>query len=203
MSNKINIAVDTMGWENAPEKIIEGIEISLQTNQENKKSGTLIPQAKIGEKRITEYANSKIFVHPTASEKLHSVGTDNNADEWLQESISRELQRDYFTLKIETYGDTNIMCGDVINVLIPSNKPLSKSDTAKAFDPVLSGRYLVTSLKHMVIPSEFMHSMVMTVMKDSVKSATSVKETTYPEPPKGKVLKEEEKQMVPKPSMIS
>ncbi len=174
------------------------------TNQENKGSGTLIPQSKIDDKVITEYTNSKIFVHPTASKNLHANGTtDNNAEEWLQESISRELQRDYFTLKIETYGDTNIMCGDVINVLIPSNKPLSKSDTAKAFDPVLSGRYLVTSLKHMVIPSEFMHSMVMTVMKDSVKSATSVKETNYPEPPKGKVLKEEEKQMVPKPSTIS
>ena len=90
------------------------------------------------------------------------------------------------------------MCGDVINVLIPSNKPLSKSDGAKAFDPVLSGRYLVTSLKHMVIPSEFMHSMVMTVMKDSVKSATPVKETNYPEPPKGRVFVKEEKQMVPK-----
>ena len=90
------------------------------------------------------------------------------------------------------------MCGDVINVLIPSNKPLSKSDGAMAFDPVLSGRYLVTSLKHMVIPSEFMHSMVMTVMKDSVKSATPVKETNYPEPPKGRVFVKEEKQMVPK-----
>ena len=167
-------------------------------NQEHKGSGTLIPQAKVDDKIITEYTNSRIFIHPTASDNLHSTGTDNNAEEWLQESISRELQRSYFTLKIETYGDTNIICGDVINVLIPSNKPLSKSDGAMAFDPVLSGRYLVTSLKHMVIPSEFMHSMVMTVMKDSVKSATPVKETNYPEPPKGRVFVKEEKQMVPK-----
>jgi len=35
MSSKVNIAVDTMGGENAPEKIIDGIEISLQSNQEN------------------------------------------------------------------------------------------------------------------------------------------------------------------------
>ena len=33
MSSKVNIAVDTMGGENAPEKIIDGIEISLQSNQ--------------------------------------------------------------------------------------------------------------------------------------------------------------------------
>ena len=156
------------------------------TNQENKGSGTLIPQSKIDDKVITEYTNSKIFVHPTASDKLHSVGTDNNADEWLQESISRELQRDYFTLKIETYGDTNIMCGDMINVVIPSNKPLPKSSGSEAIDPILSGRYLVTSLKHMVLPLESMHSMVMTVMKDSVEKATPVKETKYSEPPKGR-----------------
>jgi len=157
------------------------------TNQENRGSGTLIPQSKIDDRIITEYTNSKIFVHPTASDKLHSLGTDNNAEEWLQESISRELQRDYFTLKIETYGDTNIMCGDMINVLIPSNRPLPTSNTSEAYDPILSGRYLVTSLKHMILPEKSMHSMVMTVMKDSVESATPIKDTTYPEPPKGKV----------------
>ena len=156
------------------------------TNQENRGSGTLIPQSKIDDKVITEYTNSKIFVHPTASDKLHSLGTDNNAEEWLQESISRELQRDYFTLKIETYGDTNIMCGDMINVLIPSNKPLPTSNSSEAYDPILSGRYLVTSLKHMIIPEQSMHSMVMTVMKDSVEKATPVKETNYSEPPKGR-----------------
>ena len=35
MINKVNIAVDAMGGENSPKKIIEGINISLQSNQEN------------------------------------------------------------------------------------------------------------------------------------------------------------------------
>ena len=35
MSNKVKIAVDAMGCENAPKKIIEGIEISLKKNREN------------------------------------------------------------------------------------------------------------------------------------------------------------------------
>ena len=30
MSNKVNIAIDAMGGENAPKKIIDGINISLQ-----------------------------------------------------------------------------------------------------------------------------------------------------------------------------
>ena len=35
MSNKVKIAVDAMGGENSPKKIIDGIEISLNTNKEN------------------------------------------------------------------------------------------------------------------------------------------------------------------------
>ena len=35
MSDKVNISIDAMGGENSPRKIIEGIEISLKSNQEN------------------------------------------------------------------------------------------------------------------------------------------------------------------------
>ena len=35
MINKVNIAVDAMGGENSPKKIIDGIELSLKENKEN------------------------------------------------------------------------------------------------------------------------------------------------------------------------
>ena len=35
MSNKVKIAVDAMGGEHSPKKIIEGIEISLKSNKNN------------------------------------------------------------------------------------------------------------------------------------------------------------------------
>ena len=35
MTNKVKIAIDAMGGENSPKKIIDGIEISLKSNQEN------------------------------------------------------------------------------------------------------------------------------------------------------------------------
>ena len=34
MSNKVKIAVDVMGGENSPKKVIDGINISLKNNQE-------------------------------------------------------------------------------------------------------------------------------------------------------------------------
>ena len=35
MTNKVIIAIDAMGGENSPKKIIDGIEISLKNNKEN------------------------------------------------------------------------------------------------------------------------------------------------------------------------
>ncbi len=172
------------------------------TNQEDKSSGSLVSQGTIDMKKtITEFPDSKIFVHPTASDNLHTEGTDNNAEEWLQESISRELEREYFTLKIETYGNTDIMVGDMINVMIPSNKPLSVSSGKDAIDPILSGRYLISSLHHKVTPTDQVHIMVMTIMKDSVSIATPVKDVQYPEEPKGTVdvgLKTTKRKLKPK-----
>ena len=180
--------------------------IRNSTNQEDKKSGTVVSQGIIDKKKtITQFPDSKIFVHPTASDNLYSYGTDNNAEEWLQESISRELEREYFTLKIETYGNTDIMAGDMINIVIPSNKPLSVSSGKDAIDPILSGRYLVSSLHHKVTPTEQVHTMVMTIMKDSVSIATPVKDVQYPEEPKGSVdvgLKTTKKKLKPKTKTI-
>ena len=79
------------------------------------------------------------------------------------------------------------MAGDMINVSIPSNKPLSVSSGTDAVDPILSGRYLITSLHHKVSPTESLHTMVMTVMKDSVSIATPVRDIQYPEEPRGSV----------------
>ncbi len=35
MVNKVNIAIDAMGGENSPKKVIDGIELSLKKNKEN------------------------------------------------------------------------------------------------------------------------------------------------------------------------
>ena len=52
MSNKINIAIDAMGGENSPKKVIDGINISLQSNKEN--FFLLYGQQDILEKEITK-----------------------------------------------------------------------------------------------------------------------------------------------------
>ena len=156
------------------------------TNQRKKTSSTQIPQTKIDkEKTITEFSEASIFVHPSGSDKMHTLGTDNNADEWLQEGRSRALERQFFTLKIETYGNTGVMVGDIINVVIPSNKTLGGGEAKSSVDPILSGRYLVTEQHHLVLPANQMHSMVMTIMKDSFEEKPKVEDRKYQEEPQG------------------
>ena len=157
------------------------------TNQRKRTSSTQIPQTKIDkEKTITEFSDAAVFVHPSGSDKMHTLGTDNNAEEWLQESRSRALERQFFTLKIETYGNTGVMVGDIIKVVIPSNKTLSSAEGKDSVDPILSGRYLVTEQHHLVLPDNQMHSMVMTIMKDSFEQKPKAEDRKYQPEPQGK-----------------
>ncbi len=158
------------------------------TNQNRKNSGPQVPQTKIGDKPVTEYPESIIFLHPTGSKDLHTGGkTDNKAEEWLQESRSRELERKFFTLRIETYGNTGIQVGDLINVIIPSNKPMSTAEAKDAYDRTLSGRYMITNIHHLVVPSKQSHSMTMTVMKDSFENAAVIKDLQIKDEPQGSI----------------
>ena len=91
------------------------------------------------------------------------------------------------------------MAGDLINVVIPSNKPLQAPVTKASIEPILSGRYLITSLHHQVTPPEQMHQMILTITKDSVSTSPVVKETKYAEPPQGVVDKSLNRNLTDKP----
>jgi len=168
--------------------INDGFKIRSSTNQHKKNFGPQVSLSEIEDgKIITEFPDARIFVHPTGSDNLHTTGTSNSANQWLQESRSRELERKFFTLRIETYGNTNILVGDLLNIMIPSNRKLGSAEGKDSVDRSLTGRYLVTELHHTVIPSTQMHTMVMTVMKDSFENASTAQTLQYKEEPQGAI----------------
>ena len=59
MPDKVKIAIDAMGGENSPRKIIEGIEISLKSNKEN--FFYLYGQKELLEKEISKSTFSKNY----------------------------------------------------------------------------------------------------------------------------------------------
>ena len=73
----------------------------------------------------------------------------------------------------------------MINVVIPSNKPIAPPVVRSSIDPILSGRYIITHLQHLVVPTDQRHIMRMQVMKDSLETASEVKDLQYPEEKQG------------------
>ena len=159
------------------------------TNMVSKTHGPIVSTIKQdNDKSLTEQYNSKTFLHPTG-DRLYSVDNtiSNNSQKWLQESIARYVERiAHFTLKIETYGNTDLMVGHIINILIPKNTSVAASG-AESIDRFLSGRYVVTHINHLIQPAKKMHTMHMFLMKDSLGNPPTQEDMKYHEPPVGKI----------------
>ena len=177
------------------------------TNQGNGNSGPIVAMIPIDShgNKITDFPDSRQYLHPSSSKFIHNEGTDsspeysytdNTAFAWMMENRSRELEMDYFTLEIMMHGDTNLMVGNMINLVIPSNRVQNKSGGKHSIDPILSGRYLVTSLTHKVAPGAGIHTMHCRVMKDSVIDSISESETVWDEEPNGNIIIAKEKQEI-------
>ena len=164
---------------------------TVYTNSQSSKVGSMVSESNIDNERdpiskqkktIADYSTSTLFIHPSGSSKLHTGGkVDNNAKEWLQYSASRHLEQNYFQLQFLTHGDTSTNVGDVIFLRIPSNKPLEKSAGSSVFDPILSGRYVITNIKHAISHRNSVHGMTIRCVKDSVADAFGSTEFTFDE----------------------
>ena len=161
-------------------------------NSQSNRAGSLVSESNTenqkdsiskNKKTIADYSTSTLFVHPSGSSKLHTGGkVDNNAKEWLQNSVSRHLEQKYFQVQFLTHGDTSTNVGDVIFLRIPSNRPLQISEGSDVFDPILSGRYVITNIKHSIAHKNNVHGMTIRCVKDSVSDAFGSTEFTFDEP---------------------
>ena len=79
----------------------------------------------------------------------------------IRQSLLNQLNS--INLIISCYGDTNVKVGQVIDFKTISKEATKKQDNYE--DDYLKGRYLVTTIKHMVTDRE--HTMTMTLSRDS------------------------------------
>jgi len=121
-------------------------------------------------KSISDYQDTINFVTTTSSGRgfeensSYSFGSDN-----LGQIISRRQSRlrqlqNGISLNIEVPGNTFLQAGDTIDITIGA----SSSVTDRKNDPNLSGKFLITKIRHdFVEDKETKHTMLMTVIKDS------------------------------------
>ena len=102
--------------------------------------------------KITEYPKSALYVQTIERDVVGGLLNPawetaidyNGTDLWLQKRKSRLASLDTaITLRLKVNGNTTLQIGDMVGVVLKN-----QTDTDSAQDPYLTGRYLVTKLRH-------------------------------------------------------
>jgi hypothetical protein len=102
--------------------------------------------------KITEYPKTTQYVQTTERDKVGGLfdpafDTDidySGIDIWLQQRRSRIVSLETnITLRIKVPGNTTLQAGDLIGIILKN-----QTDSETAQDPYLTGRYLITNLRH-------------------------------------------------------
>ena len=100
--------------------------------------------------------------------QLHNDVEVPNQTQILQKRLSQRLAFESFRIQLKVHGFTGIAAGDIVTLILPSYGVSDKTDP-KDQDPILSGRYLIASIRHQVNQIENKHYMFLECLKDSVK----------------------------------
>lgn len=107
-----------------------------------------------------------LAVEPRALETFNNFKTDGMKN-WYLKNIMQTSEINAFTMDITVPGRSDLTVGDVIDVYIYRNTPMSQKDTEEQLlDDTFSGRYLITSLCHALNREK--HDIHMTIIKDSL-----------------------------------
>lgn len=120
----------------------------------------LVPMEKID---YTDAVESHIRFYPKSSYSMAGLVQVHDPDETVLIRQSLLNQLNSINLIVSCYGDTNVKVGQVIDFKTISKEATKKQDNYE--DDYLKGRYLVTTIKHMVTDRE--HTMTMTLSRDS------------------------------------
>ena len=129
---------------------------------------------------ITEYPQTVQYLQYTQRNKpvedggllnpAYDVDVDYNGhDVWLQRRRARKVSLDTaITMQLRVPGNTTIHAGDMVGVQLKN-----QTDTESELDPYLSGKYLVTNLRHEFKngPGRQMHDLHLDCIRDTVQKA--------------------------------
>jgi hypothetical protein len=139
--------------------------------KENTKS--ILPKYNREGTAFTEFADSTLYLWPSTT-ATHYTAEGNEvatADlkEIIQQRLSQRLAFQSLKIQLTVNGFTGIQAGDLISFEMPSYEP---RDGSEPFDRdfYMSGRYLVTSVRHQINKRFNKHITVLECMKDSVRT---------------------------------
>ena len=127
---------------------------------------------------VGEYKEARIFVHPTSSRddgldaqyvdenNINDSVSANKINETLLQRKSRIYELEFGrTIAMSIHGTTNLAAGDMISL---SYFPTGKNHSLGEKDSYISGRYIITKLRHIFSPATRNHLITMIISKDSL-----------------------------------
>ena len=121
---------------------------------------------------LTDYPDSTLYLWPDTT-NVHYTEQGNpvaiaDAKNIVQKRLSQRLAFQSFKLQLTVNGFTALQAGDIITFEMPSYEPRDGNEPSD-YDVYMSGRYLVTSIRHEMNIKLKKHIMVLECMKDSVR----------------------------------
>ena len=126
---------------------------------------------------LGDFTNARVQIHPTSfngsndaqfydSDTSYSY-SDNHAEEWILSRRSKVLEMSSGGMRIEmkVRGYCNLCVGDKVELVLPVTGNDHGEDK---IDKFYEGEFLITHLRHNFDQGERMHTMFMSVVKDSI-----------------------------------
>ena len=168
-------------------------ETEIQAGLENRKSLAppfYTPLAITEGRKPSEYTDSRVDFYPKhdkmyAKDIAHEY--DNNVENWFQYRNQQMQVFDGVTMQVECAGVSFIRIGMVITLQVPSPETTSTGKREVAFDTILSGKYMITAIKHVISQQalgNFGYKMLVELCKDGVASALPYRDP-YKDPKPG------------------
>jgi hypothetical protein len=121
---------------------------------------------------LSDFPESTLYLCPNTT-ATHYTAEGNeiaipDVKEILQQRLSQRLAFSSLRIEITVNGYTAVKAGDLITFEMPSYSPKDGTEPSD-MDVYMSGRYLITSVRHEINLKLKKHIMVLDCMKDSVR----------------------------------
>ena len=119
------------------------------------------------DKDISQFAESKTMVI-TETSKVHNDYEFTPAKDTIPIRTSQRQSLYNNILRLKVHGNSVLGAGDMISFELPLMRPVGDGEKQKA-SPYLSGRYLITAIKHIISADTGKYQMALSCSKDAVK----------------------------------
>jgi hypothetical protein len=110
--------------------------------------------------------DSFVFYGPKHFNAFGETDLTNNIEETLLQQNSQFQQMNNIKIRIVVPGDSQRRVGEIVSVRLPSIEPIT-DENPTSLDPLYSGRYLISRIKHVLTAEDETYETIMELVKDS------------------------------------